>query len=44
MATPEDIARLERIYENDQVVIEGPNLYVEEAEDFNLSTAAYGRS
>ena len=30
MATPEDIARLERIYENDQVVIEGPNLYVEE--------------
>ena len=30
MDTPEDIARLERIYENDQVVIEGPNLYVEE--------------
>ena len=30
MATPEDIARPERIYENDQVVIEGPNLYVEE--------------
>ena len=30
MAAPEDIARLERIYENDQVVIEGLNLYVEE--------------